>query len=166
MGVQRERTSREGRCASFFYASPVPLSDFSFHFCMPQPRKPTALLELSGQLDHNPKRYENRKTEPKPTNPLGNPPKHLTKEQKSCWKELNKLAPADVLKDCDRWLVELACVLMAKLRAGHISVGESAQLLGCLSRMGLTPADRSRVAVAPSKKDEADPFAELASSIQ
>jgi phage terminase small subunit len=132
---------------------------------MPTPRKPAALLEMSGQLKHNPARYEHRQHEPKPTNALGNAPKHLTKEQKSCWKELSKLAPAQVLKDCDRWLVELACVLMAKLRAGTISIGESAQLLGCLSRMGLTPADRSRVAVAPQANDQ-DTFAELAASRQ
>jgi hypothetical protein len=34
---------------------------------------------------------------------------------------------------------------MAKLRESGLSVGQMAQLCQCLSRMGATPADRSKV---------------------
>jgi phage terminase small subunit len=117
--------------------------------------KPTSQLAPDA-FRKNPKRA--RPAEPIPNGPLGAPPKHLTAKEKATWRELESIAPAKVLTNADRWVVEIACRLMAKLRAegiggrSGVSVGEMTQLNQCLSRMGLTPADRPKIAVA--KDDE------------
>jgi phage terminase small subunit len=118
---------------------------------MAAPRKPTNLLLLSGSIAHDKKRYASRTKEPKPNGELGKPPKSLCPELKEAWKEVVKSVPEGVLTSADRIIVELASRLTLKMREGTISTGETAQLISCLSRLGLTPADRSRVSVDPSK---------------
>lgn len=133
---------------------------------MARPRKPTSVLELNGSLRSHPERARARKNEPKPTGPLGNPPESLSAAEKSVWFELESLAPPNVLTNADRWTVELACRLMATVREDGIggkhglSVGELSQLIQCLIRMGMTPADRSKIGIS---KDNApkNPFAEV-----
>lgn len=123
---------------------------------MPRPRKPTRLHELSGAFAHDPKRKQARANEPQPAGDLGPAPKHLAVGEKRIWRELAAMAPAGVLFDSDRWAVEIACHLMAKLRSGDIKPQESSILLSTLSRLGLTPADRSKIQAAP--RQPADPF--------
>jgi phage terminase small subunit len=126
---------------------------------MPTPRKPTAILDASGAFRKNPDR---RRVDPATTGDLGPPPRYFDKTQKKIWKELAEMAPVNVLANADRWCCELACVLMGQLRAGSLSVAQGAQLVSLLSRLGLTPADRSRVGVAPGpKKSDANEFAEF-----
>ena len=134
---------------------------------MARPRKPSALLELSGAFRKHPDRR--REGEPKPKLALGAPPKSLDPEERLMWLELKRLAPAKVLTYADRWLVEICCRLMAKVRAEGIggrrgvSVGELSQLTIGLRQMGLTPADRSRITVAPD--EEPNTFADLAKDL-
>jgi phage terminase small subunit len=136
---------------------------------MPKPRKPTKLLELSGAMKRNPGRYANRLHEPKSNGPLGEPPDRMSAAEQSAWHELVRLVPDGVLTKADRWIVEIACRLMAAGRehgfgGRHgISAGEVGLLNGCLRSMGLTPADRSKVNVTGDEAEEANPFAELAS---
>jgi hypothetical protein len=61
-----------------------------------------------------------------------------------------------VLTNADRWTVEIACVLMARQRAGTITSSDLGKLIALMSRMAMTPADRSRVGVEPAAKDEAE----------
>jgi len=129
---------------------------------MPRPRTPTAILEARGAFIAHPERKTERANEPTPIGDLGRSPKYFTKEEKAIWKELSQIIPPRVAANCDRVLVEIACQLMAKLRARTILVGEQAQLLGCLSKLGMTPADRSRVHAAPQGKEENDPWAQFA----
>lgn len=126
---------------------------------MGRPRKPTALLELTGALDKNPQRR--RDNEPKPAGPLGPPPKHFDEELAEIWNELSAMCPARVLTVADRWLVELACRTMQQVRNGSALAAERNLLLSCLSRMGLTPADRSKIGI-PQTEDEPDELARLA----
>ena len=112
---------------------------------MPRSRTPTSTLENRGAFLHNPQRREDRAEEPIPTGELGEPPVGLTPYQANIWRELAAIIPPGVAADCDRWLVELAVKLMAKVRRGVARCSEVSQLLTCLSRMGMTPADRSRV---------------------
>jgi phage terminase small subunit len=128
---------------------------------MPQPRKPAAVQEASGAWRKNPSR---RRIEPKVTGPLGPAPRYFSADQKKIWRELADMAPLDVLANADRWCCELACSLMDRLRSGKLSVAQGAQLVSLLSRLGLTPADRSRVAPAGSqtKSPDANEFAEFA----
>ena len=117
---------------------------------MPMPRTPTALLEATGALSHDKKRYASRKTEPKPTTQLGAAPKHLSTAQKKTWKELDAMAPDGVLTGCDRWIVETAVILMAKIRTGDFNSTHIGHLRSCLASMGMTPSDRSRVSASPN----------------
>lgn len=129
---------------------------------MPRPRTPTVVLEMSGATKHDPARYADRANEPVPSGELGPPPEHLDAETKSIWAELATIAPPGVLSNADRWVVEMLCHLMWKLRSGIITTGETSNLLIALSRIGLTPADRSRVAVTKDgNKDGNDPFGKL-----
>ena len=125
---------------------------------MPAHRKPTALLEASGSIYHDRKRHENRATEPKPSGPLGNAPKHFDAARKRIWKELAATAPPHVLTNADRWTVELLCTLMAKLRDGSISTGETSQLTILLGKLAMTPADRSKVNVTAPEINHDDPW--------
>ena len=125
---------------------------------MPKPRKPTSQLsELT--LKRNTGRYADRANEPKPTNILGPPPKHLAPTQKKLWKELVKRIPDGVLYDCDTYIVELTVRLIEKMRTGTLMTSEVSQYRGCLASLGLTPADRSRVSVSEPQTDD-EPFSE------
>jgi hypothetical protein len=122
------------------------------------------VLEITGRLKHDPQRRHER--EPIPSGPLGAPPAYFTPALEEIWAELTRETPAGVLTSADRWIVEIACGLMLKFRdVGLIpQVGmtgaELTQLIGCLARMGLTPADRSRVGV-PTEREQ-DAFAQFA----
>lgn len=125
---------------------------------MGRPRKPTAELELTGAFKKNPQR--SRPNEPKPSGPLGNPPARLSAGEKKAWFELAEIIPPNVLANSDRWAVEIACRIMARIWEDGIggkhgvSVGELAQLNQLVGRMGMTPADRSKVGVTKGGEDE------------
>lgn len=126
---------------------------------MARPRTPTAVLELTGAFQKDPQRR--REGEPVTNGPLGDPPASFTEDLLEIWQELVSLVPANVLARADRWTVELACRMMALLRQGDFKAAELNILLSCLSRMGLTPADRSKIAV-PKQTEELDELAALA----
>jgi hypothetical protein len=112
---------------------------------MSRPRKPTATLEETGAFIKHPERKRQRSAEPIPTAPLGEPPLHLGTAEKVIWLELSEIIPPNVAKNSDRFAVEMLVSLMATFRSGRASVGEMSQLASLLGRMGLTPADRSRI---------------------
>lgn len=127
---------------------------------MSRPRIPTAQLEASGGFDRHPER---RRVDPETGGPLPvTAPAHLSAAEKVIWGELVLLAPARVLADCDLYLVELTVRLIAKLRDGTINGAQSGQLLACLGRMGMTPADRSKVTA--SKETEGSEWDEIDNS--
>jgi phage terminase small subunit len=135
---------------------------------MARPRTPTKLLEQRGAFKHDPQRKERRQAEPKPTGALGEPPEYFTDELHGIWCEMETNCPVGVLTNADRWLVELACQLMLKFRTIGLlpKVGmtgaELSQLVICLSRMGMTPADRSRVGVSSEQTKQQDDWEQLA----
>jgi hypothetical protein len=126
-------------------------------------RKPTQELEQSGAFEKDPQRRRDRENEPVPAGPLGDPPEYLSPAAQSVWHELAGQVPEGVLTIADRFLVEIVCRQMARLRAGEeLRAAETNQIISCLSRMGLTPADRSRVSVPKPPEETRDTFAELA----
>jgi hypothetical protein len=138
---------------------------------MGRPRTPTPLLELRGAYKHDPKRKRARQAEPKAGGPLDGAPTSFSAELVSVWDELCELAPPGVLGKADRWLVEVTCQLMLKfrviglLRGSGMSSAELNLLVSCLSRMGMTPSDRSRVGIQTPKETAAgdrDRLADLA----
>lgn len=121
---------------------------------MARPRKPTQLLALTGGYDNNPGRLNAaRGDEPIEQRALGDPPEHLAPPQRATWLELERIAPAGVLTFADRPIVELAAVLLARFRrAGELMpIPEITRLQSLLAELGLTPAARSKVRVAPTK---------------
>ena len=126
---------------------------------MARPRTPTALLELKGAFSKDPQRA--RPDEPEHNGPVGPPPPGFDGDLALIWHELVDMVPARVLAKSDRWTVELACRMMLQLRKDDFKAAELGILQSCLSRMGLTPADRSRIAVSP-KEIEVDELAALA----
>lgn len=121
---------------------------------MPAHRKALAELEASGATKVNPGRYADRKNTPKPTAPIGTAPKHLSPEQKAAWKEVIKFAPNGVLSGADRALLEITVHQLVEFRAGRlIRASEIGTLITCLSKLGMTPSDRSRLSV-PGDKDQ------------
>ena len=122
---------------------------------MPRPRLPTARLEQTGAFVRNPQRRRERAKEPRPTEPLGDPPSCLDAAQRRAWRELAGLAPW--LVDADRIALELTVRLLMHLRAnGGLPAPHHAQLVNLLTRLGFTPADRSRIN-APPPEEPVDP---------
>lgn len=122
-------------------------------------RKPTNVLALTGTLKHNAYRYESREGEPEAIGEIGDPPEHLPEPVKACWREIVGLAHEGTLGAGDRLVMEHGAQLLAQLRADDWKVHPTIMLRyeAFLGKLGLTPADRSRVQV-PKKKAEASPL--------
>lgn len=126
-------------------------------------RMPTSMLALTGTLAHNKGRYANRADEPDGSQPFPtDPPDHLTDHQKQCWRELVDLAHPGTLCRSDAILMEHGAMILAELRARRWVVGPQLllRLEVFLSKMGMTPADRSRIR-APKRKNGPDPLDEF-----
>jgi hypothetical protein len=81
---------------------------------------------------------------------LAGPPASWPGEHKAIWAELLEAAPAHVLKQADRFLLELTVRLLAQIRAdAEVSAGIATQLRQCLAEMGLSPSARSRLSASP-----------------
>jgi phage terminase small subunit len=128
---------------------------------MGRPRKPTAVLELTGAFRKNPKR---KRTEPESTGAIGDPPAHFNREQAAIWRELVSTCSPGVLQRADRLLLEIAVVLTLRFRkqAAHMSSADMKGLISVLARMGMSPADRSRVGIIAPEKKQLSEFEQLA----
>jgi hypothetical protein len=117
------------------------------------PRAPLAKLKASGTLDKNPNKYRGR-TEPQ-TAPLGKPSTNLTKQEVVMWHAYQREAPW--LREGDRSLVEFACQLRAKMHSKKgLDLQEGNMFIRVLSKLGMTPTDRSRVCIADPDKPQDD----------
>ena len=120
---------------------------------MARPRKSTVEHELNGSFKKDPKRGKAREHQPPSNGPVGEPPNYFDDHQRDLWREVVETVPPKVLAKADRLVIEVISRLLEKLREGTIRGAELNILISCLSRLGLTPADRSRVAIA-TEKDE------------
>ena len=121
---------------------------------MPRPRTPAAVAEMTGALVKNPQR---RRSSPKAA-AIGKPPKRLTPIEADAWNEIVDEMPW--LAKSDRKILEVAAKLTARMMTDpEMGVNALAQLRMCLSSMGGTPADRTKVS-APDEEDD-DPAAEF-----
>ncbi len=134
---------------------------------MPMPRKPTNILEMTGALKKNPKRYQDRANEPKNLNAIRKPPAHLSKDEKAAYREIIKLSIPGVLGEADTLAVEMAACLLVKCRGQYVVDGkivpamatEQSQFFKYLNQFGMSPADRSKISVP--KKTESSAWDEL-----
>lgn len=127
---------------------------------MARTRKPTAIMEASGAFDRDPAR---RRIDPETTGELGDPPRHLTPDNKKIWKEIAASLPVGVAKNADRMAFEVLVGLMHRFRNADLSGAQLSSLTGLLSKFGLTPASRASVATPASTKEGSNPFTEFTS---
>lgn len=144
---------------------------------MGRPRKPTEMLELSGAFKKDPQRR--RPPGVKETRPLGEPPSRLPIDVVPYWHEIASMVPSGVLTISDRWASEIIARLMQKSARGadddvaclelaklaelspvetrrllareRISGAELSTLSSLLGRLGMTPADRTRLSIPIEK---------------
>lgn len=118
---------------------------------MGRPRTPTAVLDMTGAFREHPERKADRAGEPTGLPGVGDPPKHLTPREADIWNELAGYCAKGVLTVMDRPLLEQVCQLMARSRDRRKKMNgtERGMLVKCLSLMGMTPSDRSRLNIHP-----------------
>jgi hypothetical protein len=114
------------------------------------PRTPLAKAKATGRTVNNPGRFKDRKEHP--SRPLGKPSTHLKGTALECWESFKR--EVTWLMERDRTIVETASLARASLIDNGYDAKVASQLLSCLSRMGATPADATRVHV--TKDEEAD----------
>lgn len=111
-------------------------------------RTPSAKARVEGRHLINAGRY--KRNEPS-ADALGAPPSWLTEQQAIAWREF--AADLPWLNRSHRALVEIACTVRARLQSGAEVGTKALSLLRlCLSSMGATPADASKVAWAPEEE--------------
>jgi len=123
---------------------------------MARHRQPEALAKLKGADRKNPQRYD--KETPTSDLPLGTAPEHMSDEAQKAWFELESYALKGVLTGADRFVMEVASSLLAEFRSAptDFKAAKYSHLIGCLARLGLTPADRQKLGT--SKPAEGNPF--------
>ncbi|MFK3846619.1 hypothetical protein [Stenotrophomonas sp. NPDC078853] len=126
---------------------------------MARHKQPAELAELKGAAKKNPQRY--KKEPPKSGKPLGKVPDHLPAEVAEVWKELERHALPGVLTGADRFVMEVAASLVWEFRENRaeFKAAKYSHLIGCLARLGLTPADRQKLGT--DKTPEGNPFDEF-----
>ncbi|MDQ3169460.1 MAG: hypothetical protein M3Q55_04875 [Acidobacteriota bacterium] len=119
--------------------------------------QPREVAALKGAAKVHPERY--RKEPPKSAHDLGDAPAHLSAAAQAVWFELAEYSPRGVMTGGDRMLMETLCVLVAEFRSApnDFAAAKIGHMIGCLARMGLTPADRQKLGTEKVKED--DPFA-------
>jgi len=116
-----------------------------------RPRTPTNILKLRGAEKNHPERMKERENEPVNKNPIGRPPTWLTSVERKAWRIIVNKCIDGVLGEADWVAVALASKLFAKAMTGDISNPEGVLLKSYLSQFGMTPADRSKIAVPKEK---------------
>lgn len=118
---------------------------------MSRPRTPKSVAEVTGASVLHPGRHAGR-FEPKVPK-LGGPPKSLTDGEVGAWEKFRDEMPW--LGKSDRVLVAIASKLCDRLMTDpEMGVNALAQLRMCLSSMGGTPADRSKVGASDEPEDD------------
>jgi hypothetical protein len=109
-----------------------------------------ARAKLEGRDTKNPQRY--KRNEPTAA-ALGDPPAWLTEPQAHAWREFEADLPW--LNRSHRCIVQIACVLTARMRSGNEIGTKALSLLRlCLGSMGATPADASKISWAPEEEPD------------
>jgi hypothetical protein len=124
---------------------------------MSRPRLPAQVAKTIGAEGKNPQRFRDRSA-PKVAK-LGAPPRSFTEDQRAAWNAFADEMPW--LAKSDRGIVEVASRLRAAMESDPLfPMPGYAQLRLCISAMGGTPADRTKV-VIPDGDKEADPADEF-----
>lgn len=121
---------------------------------MANPRQPVAKAKMTGAAAKNPGRHAER-SQPSVAG-LGKPSPFLDAHGKQAWEGFKRELPW--LAESDRAMVEIAAHVRGRLLAGEdVGVTALSMLQSVLSKMGASPADRSKVMV-PDDEAEEDEF--------
>ena len=128
-----------------------------------RPRIPTTILELRGSFKAHPERLRGRALEPQPPQGVGPAPAHLSARERACYEEIVALCAPGVLGSSDALVVEHAARVLGQLRHDRTynNVKLMLRLEAVLGRLGLTPADRSKVNVLIKPPETPNRFYEL-----
>jgi hypothetical protein len=131
---------------------------------MSRPRTPTNVLTLKGAFGKHPERARARADEPQPHGEVGPAPKHLSVKERACFEEIVGMCPPGVLGASDRLVLEHGARILAQLRRNrtYVDTRLMTRFEAVLGRLGLTPADRSRVATIKPRGEARNRFAALA----
>lgn len=122
---------------------------------MANPRTPVAKAKATGAAMKNPGRHKTR-SDPKST-ALGDPSPFLDEHGRQAWEGYKRELPW--LMEADRSLVEIASSVRGRLLAGEdVGVTALSMLQSILSKMGGSPADRSKVATGDDEPKEDEFF--------
>lgn len=121
---------------------------------MPNPRTPAAKAKVTGAAAKNPQRHADR-VEPQGS-PLGDAPAFLDEFGRSSWEGFKRELPW--LMESDRAVMEVCAQVRGLLLAGEdVGVTKLSMYQSMLSKLGATPADRTRIS-APEQQQEEDEF--------
>ena len=122
---------------------------------MANPRTPVAKAKATGAAMKNPGRHKAR-SDPKST-PLGDPSIFLDEFGRQAWEGYRRELPW--LMEADRSLVEIASSVRGRLLSGgEVGVTALSMLQSILSKMGGSPADRSKVTTGDDEPQEDEFF--------
>ena len=122
---------------------------------MARPRTPAGKAKATGAALKNPQRHRDR-AEPA-VRQLGEPSTFLNEQGRAAWEAYRRELPW--LMESDRSMIEIACTVRAKLLAGEdVGVTALSMLQSILSKLGGSPADRTKVAVPEEEKEEDEFF--------
>ena len=120
---------------------------------MGNPRTPAAKAKVTGAAALHPGRHASR-SDPK-VKGLGNPSSFLDEHGRQAWEGFKAELPW--LAESDRAMVEIASLVRGRILSGtDVGVTAMSMLQSVLSKLGGSPADRSKVTVPdePSEEDE------------
>ena len=121
---------------------------------MPNPRTPAVKAAVTGAASKNPARHAGRR-EPQ-TRPLGKPSSFLDEFGVRAWEGFKLELPW--LMESDRAVLEVCAAVRGLLMAGEdVGVTKLSMYQSMLSKLGATPADRTRV-MTPDGEDDDDAF--------
>lgn len=124
---------------------------------MPNRRKPSKILALSGSFDKNPQLLASRMDMPRNIPALDtNPPRRLNELQITAWRQITTQAPENVLTRADNAAVELAARLLAESWENYdeMSNPRMTLLVKLLASLGCVPSERHKIEVTedPAEK--------------
>ena len=124
---------------------------------MARPRTATNILEARGAFKRHPERK--RKSEPKVDSAFPTkPPAYLDADERKCWREVVRIAPAGVLTGADTVTVEVVARLLAEFRddSRGMQVARITRLTSEMGKIGLSPSARASLSVHKPEENEFD----------
>jgi hypothetical protein len=114
---------------------------------------------MRGSFKHDPQR---KREDAAVNGDIGTPPPYFNARESVAWQEIVDNAPIGVLSSADRQIVEVLSRLIAECRESFIDfpVQKLARIESMLGKLGMTPADRSKVS-GKKQDNNRNAFADL-----